>query len=106
MTSTGSISSSGTFATPDAGSGYFATAEHYRHLAKGVVDALHRGGLVLVTGDPPACLPMLTEALRKAALARAVIEVPCTPALDCREPFGSRSTAPYTPTSGGDEGDE
>ena len=107
MTSTGSISSSGTFATPDAGSGYFATREHYRHLAKGVVDALRRGGLVLVTGDPPASLPMLSEALRKAVMPRAVIEISCTPALDCREPLGrGGSEFQYARTSGRDESEE
>jgi hypothetical protein len=85
MTSAGSSSSSGTFATPDAGSGYFATAEHHQHLAKGVIDALYRGGVVLVSGDPPACLPMLVEALRTAAAPRAVIEISCGPALDFSE---------------------
>src|SRR6202045_5531488 len=85
MTSAGSSSSSGTFATPEAGSGYFATAEHYQHLAKGVVDALYRGGVVLVSGDPPACLPMLVEALRTAAAPRAVIGISCGPALDFSE---------------------
>jgi len=85
MTSAGSSSSSGTFATPDAGSGYFATAEHHQHLAKGVIDALYRGGVVLVSGDPPACLPMLVEALRIAATPRAVIEISCGPGLDFSE---------------------
>ncbi|HWZ69698.1 MAG TPA: hypothetical protein VNW89_17875 [Stellaceae bacterium] len=85
MTSAGSSSSSGTFATPDAGSGYFATAEHHQHLAKGVIDALYRGGVVLVSGDPPACLPMLVEALRTAAAPRAVIEISCGPGLDFSE---------------------
>ena len=85
MTSAASSSSSGTFATPDAGSGYFATAEHYQHLAKGVVGALYRGGVVLVSGDPPACLPMLVEALRTAAAPRAVIEISCGPGLDFSE---------------------
>src|SRR5882672_3701406 len=75
VTSADSSLSSAPFATPDAGFGYFATAEHYRHLAKGVVDALYRGGVVLVSGDPPACLPMLVEALRTAAAPRAVIEI-------------------------------
>ena len=83
MTSTGESSVCGAFATPDAGVGYFGTAEHYRHVGRAVVDYLHRGGLVLVTGDPPVCLPMLIEALRKAA-PRPVIEVLCDPALDFR----------------------
>src|SRR5262249_61297452 len=79
--------SSNAFATAGAGSGYFATDEHYRHLAKGVIDALHRGGLILLTGDQPVGLPMLTERLRKAVMPRAVIEISCDPALDCRGPF-------------------
>jgi hypothetical protein len=107
MTSTGSISSSGTFATPDAGSGYFGTPEHYRHLAKGVVDALRRRGLVLVTGDPPASLPMLSVALRKAVMPRAVIEISCTPALDCRQPLGrGGSESQYARRFGRDESEE
>jgi hypothetical protein len=107
MTSADLKLASGAFATPGAGSGYFATAEHYHHVAKGVVDALRRGGLVLVTGDPPACLPMLGEALRKAAAPRVVIEISCSPALDCREPFGnSSSVAPASPKSDEGEGNE
>jgi hypothetical protein len=99
MTSAASSSSSGTFATPDAGSGYFATAEHYQHLAKGVVGALYRGGVVLVSGDPPACLPMLVEALRNAAAPRAVIGIACGPALDFSELYaGSGAARPDQPT--------
>jgi hypothetical protein len=63
--------------------------------------------LVLLTGDPPVCLPMLTEALRKAAMPRAVIEISCDAALDCKEPFGSGvSAAPAPPTASGAEGEE
>src|SRR5437773_5369433 len=102
MTSADASLSSGAFATPGAGFGYFATAEHYRHLAKGVIDALYRGGVVLVSGDPPACLPMLTEALRKAAAPRTVIEIPCGPALDFSELYaGSGSARPDRPTPDG-----
>jgi hypothetical protein len=50
-----------------------------------VVGALYRGGVVLVSGDPPACLPMLVEALRNAAAPRAVIEISLGPALDFSE---------------------
>jgi len=106
MTSAGLSSSSGAFATPGAGSGYFATAEHYRHLAKAVVDALYRGGLVLVTGDPPVCLPMLTEALGKTAMPRAVIEISCGPSLDCRELPDGDAAGTGAPTPGGAEGKE
>lgn len=106
MTSPDPSLSSGAFATADAGFGYFATAEHFRHLAKGVIDALCRGGVVLVSGDPPACLPMLTEALRNAATPRAVIEIPCGPALDFSELYaGSGSGRPDPPTPGGAEGE-
>src|SRR3984893_18768000 len=94
MTSAGSSSSSGTFATPEAGSGYFATAEHYQHLAKGVVDALYRGGVVLVSGDTPAYLPMLVEALRTAAAPRAVIGISCGPALDFSELYAGAVLPP------------
>jgi hypothetical protein len=102
-----SLLASTAFATPGAGSGYFATEEHYRHLAKGVVAALRQGGLVLVTGDPPACLPMLIEALKKAAMPRSVIAISCEPALDCNEPLGSGGqAAPGPPVPGRDEGEE
>ncbi len=94
MTSAGSSLSSGTFATPDAGSGYFATGEHYQHIAKGVVGALYRGGVLLVSGDPPACLPMLIEALRNAAAPRAVIEISCGPALDFSELYAGAVLPP------------
>jgi hypothetical protein len=106
MTSAGSSLSSGTFATPDAGSGYFATAEHYQHIAKGVVGALYRGGVLLVSGDPPPCLPMLIEALRNAATPRAVIEIACGPALDFSELYaGSGSPAPDEVTPRSAEGE-
>src|SRR5438552_354596 len=50
MTSADSLLSSTAFATRGAGSGYFATAEHYKYLAQGVVAGLHRGRLALKTG--------------------------------------------------------
>jgi hypothetical protein len=82
MKSACSSSAPGAFATPSAGFGYFATAEHYWHLAKAAADALHGGGVVLVSGDPPVCLAMLIEALRNAATPRAVIAISCGLALD------------------------
>jgi hypothetical protein len=94
------------FATPDAGFGYFSTAEHYRHLAKGVVGALYRGGVVLVSGDPSVCLPTLTEALRNAAVPRAVTEISCNPALDFSELYAGRGSArPDQPARRGAEGE-
>src|SRR5205823_12936894 len=104
MKSASSSSAFGAFAAPDAGFGYFATAKHYRHLAKGVLDAFHRGGLVLVTGDPPVCLPMLTEELRKST-PRAVVVISCGPALDCRELLARDMPAADLPPPGGVEGE-
>src|SRR6516162_10517892 len=99
MTAAGSSSSFSAFATADAGFEYLATAEHYRHLAKGIVDALRRCCLVLVTGDPPASPPMLAAALREAAAPRAVIELSCSPDLDCRKLFGDGSTDQNQPAA-------
>jgi hypothetical protein len=95
MKSACSSSAPGAFASPNAGFGYFATAEHYGHLAKAAADALRRGGVVLVSGDPPVCLAMLIEALRNATTPRAVIEISCAPALDFSALYaGSGSPAP------------
>src|SRR5205823_2937661 len=81
-------------------------AEHCRHLAKAVADALYRGGVVLVTGDPPACLSMLTEALRNAAAPRAVILISCGPALDFSELYAGGGWArPDRPNLDGAEGE-
>jgi hypothetical protein len=96
MTSAGSSLSFNAFATADSGSEYLATAEHYRYLAKGIVDALHRGCLVLVTGDPPANPSMLAAALREASARRPVIELPCGPDLECAQLFGGGSVFPGT----------
>jgi hypothetical protein len=93
MTSAGSSLSLNAFATPDAGFEYLATAEHYRHLAGRIVDALRRGCLVLVTGKPPANPTMLAEALRKAMAPRMVIEVACVPELDPTSLFADGSSS-------------
>src|SRR6516162_1235090 len=85
MTTAGSSLSSGAFATADAGFEYLATAEHYRYLARGIVDALRRACLVVVTGNPSASPPMLAAALREAATPRTVIELSCGPDLDCEK---------------------
>jgi hypothetical protein len=92
MPSAGSSSSVDAFAVADGGFEYFATAEHYQHMAKSIVDALRRHCLVLVTGDPPASPPMLAAALRKAVAPRAVIERSCSPDLDCQKLFGDDLT--------------
>jgi hypothetical protein len=99
MTSADSSLCSSAFATEDAGFEYLATAEHYRYLAKGIVGALHRGCLVLVTGNPAASSPMLAAALRKAAAPRTVIEHSCGPDLDCQTLFADGSMRPDTPVS-------
>jgi hypothetical protein len=92
MRSASASLSAAAFAEPDAGFDYFATAGHCRHLARSIVDALSRGSLVLVTGDPSPDLPMLAEALRTAAAPRQVIEIRCGPDLDPKEPFSAAST--------------
>jgi hypothetical protein len=97
MTSADSSLCSSAFATADAGFEYLATAEHYRYLAKGIVGALHRGCLVLVTGNPAASSPMLAAALREAAAPRTVIELSCGPDLDCQTLFAGGSMRPDTP---------
>jgi hypothetical protein len=94
MTSAGSSLPFSAFATGDSGSEYLATAEHYRYLAKGIVDALRRGSLVLVTGDPPANPPMLAAAMREASAPRPVIELPCGPDIDCAQLFGGGTVCP------------
>jgi len=96
---------SGAFAGTDAGFEYLGTVEHYQYLARGIVDALRRHCLVLVTGDPPANCPMLATALRAAAAPRAVIELSCGPGLDCEGLFAGGSTPPDTPVrvAAGDE---
>src|SRR5271165_3491467 len=105
MTSAGSSLSSGAFATADAGFEYLATAEHYQYLARGIVDALRRACLVVVTGDPPASPPMLAAALREAATPRAVLELSCGPGLDCEKPFGGgwMRADPPAPVAAGEE---
>ena len=91
MTSAASTLSVSAFATADAGFEYLATAEHYQYLAKGIVDALRRHSLVLVTGDPPASPPMLAAALREAASPRSVIELCGSPDLDCQKLLDRKS---------------
>jgi hypothetical protein len=94
MTSAASNLSLSAFATAASGCEYLTTAEHYQYLAKGIVDSLHRGCLVLVTGTPPADLPMLATALKKASAPRPVIELPCGPDLDCAQLFTGGSVSP------------
>jgi hypothetical protein len=81
------------FSGPDSGFDYFATSEHYQQLATRILDALCRGKLVLVTGNPAPDLPMLAEALRKTAAPRPVSEVPCSRELDHDQLFGDAPRA-------------
>jgi hypothetical protein len=102
MTSASSSIPSSAFATAEAGSEYFATTEHYQRLAQAIVDALRRHGLVVVTGDPPANPSKLVAALREVSAPRAVIDVSCSPSLDCREllprePVGADEPVPIRP---------
>jgi hypothetical protein len=91
MKSASASLATGAFAAPDAGFDYFGTAGHCQHLARGILDALCRGSLVLVTGDPALNLPMLAEALRTAAEPRQVIEISCSPDLDHKKLLGGSS---------------
>lgn len=75
------------FSAPDSGFDYFNTSEHYQQLARVILDALCRGRLVLVAGNPGPDLQMVAEALKKTSAPRQVREVPCTPELDNKEVF-------------------
>ena len=94
------------FATAEAGSEYLTTAEHYQYLARGIVDALRRRGLVLVTNEPPPSLAMLCEALRKIAAPQRVIEISCSPELDRDHLLGDGSADLEAPTPGAAAGEE
>src|SRR5215470_6100109 len=91
MKSASASLSVGAFAEPDAGFDYFGTAGHCQRLATGIVDALSRGSLVLVTGEPAPDLPMLADTLRTAAKPRQVIEISGGPDLDHKKLFGGSS---------------
>jgi len=99
MSSAASSSSDDAFAVADGGFEYFATAEHYQHLAKSIVDALRQHRLVLVTGNPPASPPMLAAALRQAAAPRAVTELSGSPDLDCQKLLADGSTGQDQPAA-------
>jgi hypothetical protein len=71
------------FATPEAGSDYFATEAHYLSLAGRIVAGLRRGpSLVLLTGDPLPSARVLSPALSNAAAGwYAVVAIACGPQL-------------------------
>jgi hypothetical protein len=74
-------------------SDYFATEAHYLSLAHRIVAAFRdSGGLVLVTGDPPAIPRLLSQALRKSSLSRhVVIDIACHADLTSEELSRARS---------------
>src|SRR5215469_14350691 len=60
--------SSDALGAAEAGCDYFSSEKHYASLARRIVAALDcGGGWVLITGDPPADAPALSEALRNVA---------------------------------------
>ena len=67
----------------EPGSDYVATDGHYLSIAGRILAVLREGKtLVLATGDPPADLHRLCEALRKLGEGRrVVIGIPCGPEL-------------------------
>jgi hypothetical protein len=97
MRSAGSSSSLSAFARSDSGCDYLATTEHYQYLAKRIVEALHCGCLALVTGEPPADLPMLATALRELSAPRPVIEMACGPEFNWAQLFFDGSESPDAP---------
>jgi hypothetical protein len=71
------------FATVGVNSGYIATEVHYLSLASRIVAAVRGGnGFVLLTGDPPANLLAISQALNKTMESRhPVIGIQCGPEL-------------------------
>ena len=72
------------------GSDYVSTEAHYFSLACRVSAALRDGRLVLVTGDPPASLRLISGALAKTAKSHhTVIEISCGQGLNAEQLFHS-----------------
>jgi hypothetical protein len=94
-----SLPRSDVFATVEANSDYLATEAHYLALAGRIVAALLGGSrFVLLTGDPPGSLQLLSQALSKATESRhPVIGIPCGPELMYDEVMSAASlvTAVY-----------
>jgi hypothetical protein len=88
-----SLPRSDVFATVEANSDYLATEAHYLALASRIVAALLGGSsFVLLTGDPPASLQLLLQALSKATESRhPVIGIPCGPELTYGEVMSAAS---------------
>ena len=87
----------------EPGSDYVATDGHYLSIAGRILAVLREGKtLVLATGDPPADLHRLCEALRKLGEGRrVVIGIPCGPELTPGELFRTGSVVTALPVGGG-----
>ncbi len=87
----------------ETASGYLASEPHYLSVAGRVLAALGgKGGLVLVTGDPPADPQPLSQALRKLAGSRhRVIGISCGPELTGEEVSRAGSVVATLPAGGG-----
>ena len=99
--------SSDAFIRAQAGSDYFATEVHHQYLARRIVAALRGDSrFVLVTGDPPANLQILTRALSIVAAPRhTAIGIPCGPDLTCDELEHATLMSARPPWSGGMAGE-
>ena len=87
----------------ETASGYLASEPHYLSVAGRVLVALGgKGGLVLVTGDPPADPQPLSQALRKLAGSRhRVIGISCGPELTGEEVSRAGSVVAILPAGSG-----
>ena len=87
-----SLPQSDVFATVEANSDYLATGAHYLALANRIVAALQGGSsFVLLTGDPPASLQLLSQALKATESRHPVIGIPCGPELTYGEVMSAAS---------------
>jgi len=102
MTSAGSSLSSGAFATPEAGSGYFATAEHYRHSQKKWSTPCTGEAWCSYPEIRPRCLPMAHRGFRNGGPPRAVIEIAAALRLDFSELYAAVVRRHQTKTTPGD----
>ncbi|HYZ41094.1 MAG TPA: hypothetical protein VE687_10790 [Stellaceae bacterium] len=87
-------------------SDYLATEAHYLSLANRILAALRSGGVILVTGVPPAIPQALSEALRKSTRSRStVIDIACDAGLNSEELSRATSAFMALPPGGGPTGD-
>jgi hypothetical protein len=87
----------------EAASSYLATEPHYLSVGSRILAAFGgKGGLVLVTGDPPADPQPLSQALRKLAGSRhRVIGISCGPELTGEDVSRAGSVVATLPAGGG-----